>query len=163
MLARFQCEERSRRQASAWAAQMPGCPVTLNWKFKAAAAVAVIIGGGLVLRGEDAATNAQLACERHVEATTTHDLSEDEVASMRVHGDATNGKVQGAFFRDGVLRYAVCEFENGQPRRVSVDGSGWPDVDQSAIRRLNVSHAPRGATDDTSASPSPAPALAPHG
>ena len=131
--------------------------MTLNWKLKAATAVAILIGAGLFLRGEDAATRAQLTCERHIEATTSHDLSEDEVASMRVHGDATNGKVQGAFFRAGVLRYAVCEFENGQPKRVSVDGSAWPDVDQSAIRQLNVSHAPRGATDDSTAAPSPAP------
>lgn len=135
--------------------------MTLNWKLKAATAAAILIGGGLLLRGEDTAMKAQLTCERHIEATTTHDLSDDEVASMRVHGDATNGKVQGAFFRAGVLRYAVCEFENGQPKRVSVDGSAWPDVDHSSIRRLNVSHAPRGATDDSTASPSPAPA--PHG
>lgn len=137
--------------------------MTLNWKPKAAAAAAIVIGGGLFLHREDATTKAQLTCERHIETTTTHDLSEDEVASMRVHADATNGKVQGAFFRAGVLRYAVCEFENGQPKRVSVDGSAWPDVDQSFIRRLNVSNVPRGATDDTPASPSPAPMPAPHG
>lgn len=131
--------------------------MTRNWKLKAATAAVILIGGWLFLHGQDATTTARLTCERHIEAATTHDLSEDEVASMRVHGDATNGKVQGAFFRAGVLRYAVCEFENGQPTRVSVDGSAWPDVDQSSIRRLNVSHAPRGATDDTTVSPSPAP------
>lgn len=135
--------------------------MTLNWKLKAAAAAAIVIGGGLFLRGEDATTKAQLTCERHIETTTNHDLSEDEVASLRVHADATNGKVQGAFFRAGVLRYAICEFEDGQPKRVSVDGSAWPDVDQTLIRRLNISNVPRGATDDAPASPSPAPA--PHG
>lgn len=137
--------------------------MTLNWKLKAAAAAVIVIGGGLYLHSKDARTEAQLTCERHIEATTTHYLSEDEVAALRVHGDATNGKVQGAFFREGVLRYAVCEFENGQPKRVGVDGSAWPDVDHSSIRRLDVSHAPRSATDDASSSPSPAPFQAPHG
>lgn len=102
---------------------------------KTVAIVAAVIGGALFLHGPDAAKAAKLKCQQHLGQVAGRELSDDEVAAMRVTGDEHNGRVQGALMRGDQLHYLACEFDHDETKRAEVDGSAWPDADRSGVER----------------------------
>lgn len=90
---------------------------------KAVFIVAAVVGGALMLHGPDPAKAAKLKCKQHLSQVVGRELSDDEVAALRVTGNEHNGKVQGALLRDNQLHYLACEFENDRTTRAEVDGS----------------------------------------
>lgn len=95
----------------------------LSRSHQSLAVVAVGICGWFVLSGNGADDAAKVDCRQRITAATGHAFSSDEVSAMRVTGDVSNGKVQGAFFHSDKLRYAVCEYAAGGTKRVAIDGS----------------------------------------
>ena len=86
-------------------------------------AVAVVgFFGYAMLRPDDPVTAAKLKCEFAIESATGYDVGLMEVSRAAVTGDVFNGTVTMPFNVAGRQRNAVCIFESGTTRQVTLDG-----------------------------------------
>ncbi|WP_371346570.1 hypothetical protein [Ancylobacter sp. IITR112] len=100
--------------------------------------IATVASGWWLLGDEDTADAARLKCQQHLRDMAGHELSDEEVAFMKVSGDAQNGRVQGAVLRDNQVHYVVCQFENGAAKRAELNQSSWPETDHATIARARA-------------------------
>lgn len=119
---------------------MSGCLMKLSRAHRTLAVIAVAITAALLVHGPDPAKAAKLKCKQHLAQVAGSELSDDEVAAMRVTGDEHNGKVQGALLRGNQLHYLACEFEHDETKRAEVDGMAWPDAARDGIERAKTRH-----------------------
>jgi hypothetical protein len=82
----------------------------------------IVFAGWIVLSPADPVSLAKIKCEAAVERFTSYDVGLSDVTRAGVQGDVYTGIVTMPFDAGGKQRVAMCRFEFGETRSVTLDG-----------------------------------------